>query len=124
MLCYCCSDMLFENCCEPFLIGKKAPKTAEELMRSRYTAFCTLNFGYLNQTHLNRSIDFSIDEMISQRWIQLSIISTNKGLENDLLGTVEFKAIYEENGQNFTLHEISEFKKISGFWYYTEGELK
>ena len=43
MNCSCCSGKLYEECCEPFHSKKEFPKTAEELMRSRYAAFAIPN---------------------------------------------------------------------------------
>ncbi len=52
MNCPCCSGKLYEECCEPFHSKKEFPKTAEELMRSRYAAFAIPNGEYLWQTTL------------------------------------------------------------------------
>ena len=51
-LCPCYSGKLYEECCEPFHSKKEFPKTAEELMRSRYAAFAIPNGEYLWQTTL------------------------------------------------------------------------
>ena len=52
MNCPCCSGKLYDECCEPFHSKKEFPKTAEELMRSRYAAFAIPNGEYLWQTTL------------------------------------------------------------------------
>ena len=62
MNCPCCSGKLYEECCESFHSKKEFPKTAEELMRSRYAAFAIPNGDYLWQdrksTRLNSSHEF------------------------------------------------------------------
>ena len=50
MNCHCHSGKPFMACCQPYLQNLKQPKTAEALMRSRYTAFCLNNTHYLNRT--------------------------------------------------------------------------
>jgi len=40
----------YKDCCYPFLIGASKPETPEQLMRSRYSAFCTKNIEYLFST--------------------------------------------------------------------------
>lgn len=45
--CYCCSGKTFADCCEPFVTLKANATTAEELMRSRYTAYALANATYI-----------------------------------------------------------------------------
>jgi len=49
-LCYCDSLKSFDICCEPFLLGKKSPQCALELMRSRYSAYVLRKGQYLYDT--------------------------------------------------------------------------
>lgn len=52
--CYCCSGKLFEECCKPILDGVRKASTAEELMRSRYSAYATASVEYiLRTTHMS-----------------------------------------------------------------------
>jgi SEC-C motif-containing protein len=37
--CHCGKGDSFETCCGPFLKGDKSASSAEELMRTRYSAF-------------------------------------------------------------------------------------
>ena len=48
--CYCGLTSAFELCCKPILKGLKKATTAEQLMRSRYTAFATHAADYLVAT--------------------------------------------------------------------------
>jgi SEC-C motif-containing protein len=48
--CYCCSGKVFEECCRPILDGVRKASTAEELMRSRYSAYATASVEYILQT--------------------------------------------------------------------------
>src|SRR4051794_11891281 len=49
--CPCGSGRNFEECCEPLLKGQRRPATAEELMRSRFTAHVARDYAYLHRTY-------------------------------------------------------------------------
>ncbi|MEM8637669.1 MAG: YchJ family metal-binding protein [Cyanobacteria bacterium P01_G01_bin.54] len=42
---------MLSHCCGPYLQGQRPAPTAEQLMRSRYSAYCTKNIDYLVSTH-------------------------------------------------------------------------
>jgi len=126
-LCRCGSSLAFKRCCEPFLKRLAKPSSAEQLMRSRFTAFSFQNFQYLLDTlHPSKRQD---DELASlqhsaqkTRWIQLSILQTESGQTGDREGMVEFTASFEEEGEFYQLHERSQFVFQQQQWYYTEGD--
>ena len=37
-LCPCGSNIIYDTCCRPLIKGEQPAKTAEQLMRSRYSA--------------------------------------------------------------------------------------
>ena len=49
-LCYCGSQKSYKDCCEPYILGEKNPSTAEDLMRSRYSAYVVVATDYLIET--------------------------------------------------------------------------
>lgn len=51
MRCYCGSELSFANCCQPFLAGSARAKTAAQLMRSRYSAYCIGSIDYIAATY-------------------------------------------------------------------------
>ena len=51
MRCYCCSSKSFDECCEPFIKGDKHPSSAEQLMRSRFSAYATAHYQYILETY-------------------------------------------------------------------------
>ena len=118
MNCYCDSSNNFSHCCEPYLFGYDTPVTAEQLMRSRYTAFCLNQYDYLNQTS---SVPMDGTPDTSTQWTKLTIINTANGGHNDSKGTVEFNAFYTNEQQLYVHHEISYFKKHNGQWLYVGG---
>lgn len=128
MNCACGSLKNFEACCQPYLQRKAMPETAEQLMRSRYTAFTLVDVDYLRDTLAPESRhDFdakSTKEWASQsKWKGLQILKTSKGTAEDKKGTVEFVATFEQNGTGIEHHEVSEFRKAdNGQWYFVDGE--
>ena len=121
-LCPCGSGMDYDACCGPFIESERPAPTAEELMRSRYTAFARGEEGYLLATwHPDtRPSRVRLDD--EQRWIGLSIKSTEAGGANDTTGLVEFVARFKVAGRGHRLHEVSRFEKIDGRWYYLDGQ--
>lgn len=50
-LCPCGSHKAYSQCCELFITHSQSPQTAEQLMRSRFTAFYLNKPLYLLNTH-------------------------------------------------------------------------
>lgn len=124
--CPCGSGLLFIDCCEPIISGKKDAITAQELMRSRYTAFTQANANYLMRSHSAKTRPIKERKSIekwakSVNWMGLTIIQTQAGEANDEVGYVEFKALYLENGQPHQIHEKSLFRRENGKWVYVSG---
>ena len=125
-LCPCGSGLLFANCCQPIISGKKEALTAQELMRSRYTAFTQANVDYLMRSHSAKTRPIKERKSIekwakSVNWMGLTIIQTQAGDANDEIGYVEFKALYLENGKPQQIHEKSLFEREKGIWVYVSG---
>lgn len=128
MNCPCGSKKSFETCCQPYLTGKAIPETAEQLMRSRYTAYTTVDINYIKNTLAPESRhDFdpktTKDWAEHAKWKGLKIMSTERGTANDTKGTVEFTATYEQDGKGFDHHEVSQFRKSEdGQWLFVDGD--
>lgn len=123
--CPCQSGKNFETCCQPFLEGKALPETAEQLMRSRYSAYATQTIVYLKETlwpRYQKSFNpVEIAEYAEQtQWVGLDILATEKGQAGDAKGSVLFCAKYLAHGQFGQQREFSLFKKRGGRWYYVE----
>lgn len=127
--CYCCSGKNFSDCCQPFLNGNAKPPTAESLMRSRFSAYAIRNVEYLlKSTHPATRKFHNFDEIEiwakSNVWQKLEVVSVNKGEYKDKEGIVEFKAFYlDQNSTSQVHHEISNFKKELGKWFYVDGKI-
>lgn len=120
MNCYCGKDNLFKNCCQPFLNNTKKANSAEELMRSRYSAYCMQEADYLIQsTHLSRRKFHKKSDILDwskgNHWVKLEIIASS---ENN----VEFKAFYlDESLEEQIHHEKSTFVFEEDKWFYVDG---
>lgn len=123
--CLCGSGISYQACCEPFHSGEKIPTTAEELMRSRYTAYVFRNVAYLQETwdasSRPRAIDFSREKI---EWLRLEITEIRKGKAKDSKGLVAFKAYYSQDDEQCVMNEISRFTRINGRWFYLDGIIK
>lgn len=121
--CPCGFAVDFNHCCgryiNPTVSMQLVPQTAEELMRSRYTAYVMGDGKYLSQTwhHTTRPTKM-LSEQAQTKWVDLTIINTINGKSDDRDGVVEFVARCKINGKMMKLHEKSRFIKEDGQWFY------
>lgn len=124
MKCPCGSAKDYQLCCGPYHKMTKIPATAEELMRSRYSAYTLADMEYINNTMQGKAAGgFDIEEAKSwaknTTWIELKIIeSANIGPNQDF---VEFMVHFIQNDRLNYMHERSEFHRIDGRWFYVDG---
>lgn len=123
--CLCGSSLSYSDCCGRYHSGEQLPATAEQLMRSRFTAYAHRNVDYLMASwdtgKRPTSIDFSKE---TAQWHTLQIINCKKGDAKDNKGIVEFKAFYNQEGIEYFMHEISRFIKTGQRWLYLDGVIK
>ena len=122
--CPCHSGAAFADCCEPLVSGRRAARTAEALMRSRYTAYVLRNVSYLLASWYPSTRPVTIDPATIPDWCGLQIVRTEKGTEEDTEGVVEFRATALSGERFCQLHEVSRFVQEEGLWFYTDGDLK
>lgn len=126
--CACGSSKPFSECCEPFIEGKRLPETAEQLMRSRYTAYTVGNIDYIRDTLAPESrhdFDYKATKQWSQqaKWKSLRIVSSKKGGTDDRDGTVEFIATYLHGKDGIEHHEVAEFRRDDkDQWFFVDGD--
>lgn len=116
MNCYCGTNKPYESCCEIFHLNGGKTVTAEQLMRSRYSAFVLANGDYLMQTHHESTRPIKEKEAIvawakSVQWLKLEILETTED-------TVTFNAFFTYKGEADYIHENSKFVKQNSIWYY------
>ncbi len=127
--CPCGSGLSYPNCCQPIISGITDAESAQKLMRSRYAAFTRADGAYLMSSHSSKTRPIherkSIEKWAkSVTWMGLTILHTNTGEAGDETGSVEFKALYLENGKLQQIHEKSLFERENGKWVYVSGEIK
>jgi SEC-C motif-containing protein len=96
--------------------------TAEQLMRSRYSAFAVGDAGYLQETWHPATRPASVDLETAFQWRRLQIRSVTAGAEDDQAGTVAFIAHYWDsvNREYGRQTELSRFVREDGRWLYVE----
>ena len=120
--CPCGRDKVYAECCGRYHSQAMRPLTAEQLMRSRYSAFTLGLMGYLDQTLLPVKRQAEPDSKPPQdiRWTSLEIVEKEAGGPKDMSGTVTFKAHYLHDGLAHWHEEKSQFRKRDGQWYYVK----
>jgi len=123
-LCPCGKQTSFAKCCGKFLSGTVKPRTPEQLMRSRYSAFALGGYGeYLMASwHPTMTADLNAEVLSqkNQQWFKLTILG--KCQKGDI-GSVEFEAFYINlKGEECVHHEVSSFVRVSGDWLYVGAE--
>ena len=128
ILCPCQSGKDYDACCGPIIDGIQDASTPEALMRSRYSAFTKGAINHLtNSLHPDHRDDY--DPIAAEQWaknaewLNLEIVKTEAGGLMDEQGTVEFIASYREKGVPYAHHELAEFSRLNGKWYFTDGKL-
>ncbi len=126
-ICPCGSKLSYAECCGPVIRGERPARTAEELMRSRYSAYVKKEIAYI-RTSLHPDHRSDYDENSSRTWAEgaawhgIEIVSTTAGGADDREGVVEFIASYTMQGARHEHHERSTFRKEGGTWYFVDGK--
>jgi len=126
-----CGGNADARCCGPFHTGDAVPATAEQLMRSRYSAYVLGDTAYLRRTwHPSTcpaDLETSEADAASTRWLGLDV---KQHVPQDAThATVEFVARYKVGGRAHRLHETSRFVRLDasgaespeGRWLYIDG---
>ena len=125
--CPCCSGNEYDLCCKPFHKGKVAP-TPLTLMRSRFAAYALGDIAYVMKTWDKRS---PLRPKNTKAWradlTQFAQSTDFVGLKimadsaEDKTGTVTFKALLFQNGQDISYIEQSFFNKQGNRWVYYDA---
>jgi len=92
-------------------------------MRSRYTAYTLKHEDYLLATWHSSTRPASLDLIgqPAQQWLGLTVKRHEQTAADRAI--VEFAARYKINGRANRLHEISNFVREGGLWFYVDGEI-
>ena len=127
--CPCTSKQPYDRCCGPFHAGTARPATAEQLMRSRFSAYALAKVDYLiaTRSEAKRALE-NRDELAqyckSVSCVGLKIVHKEKGGPADDAGIVTFQASLQANGRRSLHIETRSFARESGRWVYVDGVVK
>jgi SEC-C motif-containing protein len=124
-LCPCGSSVDFDVCCAPLLEGAPA-KTAEGLMRSRYTAYVRGKIEHLERTTAQKERKefnrLEAERVAAQtEWLGLEVRRSKDGGESDETGQVEFVFTYKQDGETYVQCELASFVREEGRWVYVDS---
>ncbi|MCT7661598.1 YchJ family protein [Mycobacterium deserti] len=122
-LCPCGSGAQLGRCCLPLHTGERQAETAEQLMRSRYSAYAVGDADYLWRTWHPRTRPESVAVDPDIVWTGLEIVRCVDGDPGDEQGEVEFRAHHREGRRTGTLHELSRFAVRARQWFYVDGDV-
>ena len=122
--CPCTSGLPYDECCGALHHGERTAGTAEQLMRSRFSAFAVGDAAYLSRTwHAStRPAQLALDD--DTRWYRLDVRATTGGGVFDTAGTVEFEAFWRSAGGRGSLREVSRFVRGTEGWQYVDGDVQ
>lgn len=121
--CICGRDKYYEECCGAIHRDIRQAITAEDLMRSRFTAFTLAKGDFLMKSQHSETRVLADQKNIENwaktvQWLKLDILMVSEGQSLDENGVVEFKAFFIDEGNLDEIHETSTFKKENGHWVY------
>ena len=127
--CPCGSLKKYKKCCKPFHDKITFPKTALELMKSRYSAFAVANSDYIIFTTHQNNPDFTTDlkswtnDILNfsknTRFEKLEILEF---IDGDIESFVTFKATLFQKENDISFIEKSRFLKVEEIWLYVDGK--
>jgi SEC-C motif domain protein len=121
--CPCHSGLTYANCCAPIHQGQPA-LSAENLMRSRYSAYALKMPDYLLASwHAStRPNTLTQADLQGLEWLGLVVLASNQ--PDSQHATVTFKARFKAGkDKTQTLHETSQFVMEHGHWFYVDGDI-
>ena len=119
--CPCGTGLPYAECCGRLHHGTATAATAEQLMRSRYSAFAVGDPAYLLATWHSTTRPRRLELDPSVRWTGLEVVTTAGGGLLAAEGTVEFRAHHVAGGVRGAHHENSRFVREDGQWRYLDG---
>jgi SEC-C motif-containing protein len=115
--CPCGSGLAYDECCGPIVRNERWADTAEELMRSRYTAYVLDDVDHVFRTWHPATRPDDLAELPRVEWLGLEVLEVVDGGPDDDYGVVEFRASHTGG----TMHERSRFARRAGRWVYLDG---
>jgi SEC-C motif-containing protein len=117
--CPCGSGEAYDACCGPVVRNERPADTAEELMRSRYSAFALGDVDHVFRSWHPSTRPDDLVELPHVEWRGLEVLDVVGGGPADDTGVVEFRALHATGA----LHERSRFVRRAGRWVYVDGDV-
>ncbi|ALD89343.1 hypothetical protein CR3_0084 [Cupriavidus gilardii CR3] len=134
-----CGGASYAGCCGRFHRGEALPDTAEQLMRSRYSAYVLNDAQWLRQSWHPSTCPATLEQDMAKeaaqdhrgprtQWLGLTIIEHVP--RDDTHAEVEFVARYKVGGRASRLHERSRFVREprapgqAPRWLYLDGDIR
>lgn len=115
--CPCGSGSSYDGCCGALHAGARRAGTAEQLMRSRYSAFAVGDAAYLLASWHPTTRPPRLDLDPADQWTRLEVVRARGGVL-DTEGVVEFRAHAHGRRGPVVLHEVSRFARHERAWTY------
>lgn len=109
--CPCGAGFTYADCCGRLHTGLAEAATAEQLMRSRYSAFAVGDTEYLQYSWHPRTRPATVEAGEDLTWLGLQVIAS----EDD---EVEFVARFRGPAGRGFIRERSQFVRLDGRWVY------
>lgn len=134
--CPCGSAQVYSNCCAPYHKGELLPPSPLAVLRSRYTAFCWRNVGYVIESTHPTCRDYQEDRIAwaksldkngmfdSYEFVNLNVMNEEGGEEGEAFIDFQVKLRSIESGEETTVAEKSRFLKEDGKWTYASGDVR
>jgi SEC-C motif-containing protein len=119
--CPCGTGLTYAECCGRLHDGTATAGTAEQLMRSRYSAFAVGDPAYLFATWHPSTRPRRLELDPDVRWTGLEVLATTGGTLLAAEGTVAFRASWVAGGTPGAQEEDSRFVREAGRWVYLDG---
>lgn len=116
-----CGYPAYDACCGPLHRGEREAATAEELMRSRYSAYALGEIDHVFRSWHPRTRPEDLSPAPGLVWTGLEVLATEAGGPDDADGVVEFRATYDAPTGPGSLRERSTFTRRAGRWVYVDG---
>ncbi|HEX5304635.1 MAG TPA: YchJ family metal-binding protein [Dyella sp.] len=122
--CPCGRPAEYAQCCGPLHAGTAIAATAEQLMRSRYSAYVRGDEPYLLASWHASTRPAALDLAAQQpapTWLGLEV---KRHVPDGDRAVVDFVArLRHGGGKAQRMHEVSRFVREHGRWYYVDGDL-
>lgn len=126
--CFCGQSMAYQDCCLPLHLGLAHAQSAEQLMRSRYSAYVCAKIDYIVQTTLPTQ-QARLDRLAMLNWSKnsdwhsLTVHEHQIAAHSAAHAWVRFTAEYRAEGQNHRHEERSAFVRLADHWYFIDPNI-